>query len=305
MVDREKMKEIETLEREKREQEKKEKKTSGLRLNINRTPNIYKAGTLYNTRGFDINTTNGDMTFRLTSPGPDDKLTEASLKEIRKTYQIPGITESNATKSSILKACTGFTLLTVNYLGTLTQIPKEILFKTEEGQDYKLSHFRKIAKRYKFIKNAFSSKAKKLDYTLKYLYSEEILKANQTKKTRGRTKTTVGTAQYVYEQFVKYSEITSAPDDKTKPGTLTKLIELSEGIKEVIESSNPATLIGTVDFQEYTQFRDTEKLYMTCDGKNNSWQINPIANSEFETQPLPQQLKGGSNDLFDWIDINI
>jgi len=307
MVDREKMKEIETKEREKREQEKKEKKGSSLNINlpIRKPSNIYKAGTRYNTREFNINTENGDMTFRLTSPGPDDKLTEASLIEIRKTYQIPGITEANATKAAILKACTGFTLLSVNYLGTVKQIPKEILFKTEEGQDYKLSHFRKIAKRYKFIKNAFSSKAKKLDYTLKYLYSEEILKANQTKKARGRTKTTVGTAQYVYEQFVKYSEITSAPDDKTKPGTLTKLIELSEGIKEVIESSNPATLIGTVDFQEYTQFRDTEKLYMTCDGKNNSWQINPIANSEFETQPLPQQLKGGSNDLFDWIDINI
>jgi hypothetical protein len=65
----------------------------------------------------------------------------------------------------------------------------------------------------------------------------------------------------------------------------------------MIESSNPATLIGTVDFQEYTQFRDTEKLYLTCDGQNNSWQIDEESNKNFETQSLPKQ--GG------WMDINI
>jgi hypothetical protein len=61
---------------------------------------------------------------------------------------------------------------------------------------------------------------------------------------------------------------------------------LAQTVLDVIESSNPATLIGTVDFQEYTQFRDTGKLYLTCDGKNNSWQIDEKANENFETQPL-------------------
>ena len=75
---------------------------------------------------------------------------------------------------------------------------------------------------------------------------------------------------------------------------------LAEKVLEVIESSNPATLIGTVDFQEYTQFRDTDKLYMTCDGKNNSWQINEKANEDFATQLLPGQAGGNGTK---WIDL--
>ncbi len=215
---------------------------------------------------------------------------------LKKTYAFDTkLTADNATKKNIIDNCIGYAESDVDYLGSRKKIPKQINFNTEETDTYKLSYFRKIANRYKFIKNTFGSNP-----LLKYLYSEEILKRNTAAVPANKNLGTsakpviVGTAKLIYDEFAKYSMI----DNDVK--TLDKFISLSDLIRTTIESSNPATLIGTVDFQEYTQFRDTSKLYMTCDGKNNSWQIDPLINKEFETQPLPQQ--GGN---YEWIDINI
>jgi hypothetical protein len=200
---------------------------------------------------------------------------------------------------------------------------KDNPYKIDEKQVYRqtkfkknnLSYFREIGSKYVFYKNTFSS-----NELLKTLYIDKLIApgsyARWKPDVHERILKVFENCMQIKNEDLNFSDPvykSTIPDkddkgqsiDRNKINIIDFYYYLAKYIYDLIDSSNPATLIGTVDFQEYTQFRDTEKLYMTCDGQNNSWQINPKANEDFLTQPLPQQLKGGSNDLFDWIDINI
>jgi len=204
---------------------------------------------------------------------------------------------------------------------TLYKINDKIVYRQTEFNKANISHFRKIASDYVFYKNTFAA-----NDLLKTLYVDKLIAPGEWGFLRSTEHERIlkvfencmqiknedlNLSDPVYKSIFS-KDIRGDPiDDNKQPINLTKLhiidlyYYLAKYTYDLIDSSNPATLIGTVDFQEYTQFRDTEKLYMTCDGNNNSYQIMPKANEDFLTQPLPQQLKGGSNDLFDWIDINI
>jgi hypothetical protein len=192
---------------------------------------------------------------------------------------------------------------------------KQVYKQTEFNKD-NLSNYRKIASNYMFYRNTFSS-----NELLKTLYVDKLIApgtyGNWKPDVHERILKVFENCIQIKNEDLNFSSPEYASifikdnkgnpiDDNKKSIDLTKIhiidfyYYLAKYIYDLIDSSNPATLIGTVDFQEYTQFRDTEKLYMTCDGNNNSYQIKPKSNIDFLTQGLPQQ---GGNDLFDWINI--
>ncbi len=195
------------------------------------------------------------------------------------------------------------------------KINGKIVYRQTEFNKQNLSHFRKIASSYSFYKNTFAA-----NELLKILYVSKLKAIGEWGKfSSSEHEKILGTIEKCIQLENKDLDFSDAiyaktiPDKDEKNNTIDKsklhIIDfyywLAKYIYDVIDSSNPATLIGTVDFQEYTQFRDTEKLYMTCDGNNNSYQIIPGANKDFENQPLPQQQIGGFSNPFEWIDINI
>ena len=113
-----------------------------------------------------------------------------------------------------------------------------------------------------------------------------------------------------YDNYGKYFDIRS--DNTT---LISNYIEIIDELLKAIESNNPTTLLGTLDFQEYTQFRDEDKRYITCDGINNTAKLNETEIVKNEFEELIQQ-GGYNNEYFenmkyeffnhnnDFIDIN-
>jgi hypothetical protein len=115
------------------------------------------------------------------------------------------------------------------------------------------------------------------------------------------------------ETYLDVINITNNIDIFKKYLDLSNLKEITERYLDLIDNkllpyfqaNNPTTLIGTIDFQEYTQYNDItdlNKIYMTCDSsldENKKYiNINNSFDSFFDKYTKPDA-KGKEYSFFD------